>query len=201
MSDLKVIKQNPNVFEKEQFLDAIGTAQILKSKNDVFVDYNKLIKHQEKFPDINKVDNKWQNEKLVKIKIFLAEKLRGLNALIKFFRNYNELLPYKEYDNVVNEMNIYLNNKKIKKKFIYYLPKYTRLANKYKKHPEVEHLNQRKNLVRLTANKYNFVFIDGADFFHNRNVPLNIFPYKVPTHFNETGYKLLAEHINIFIAK
>ena len=119
------------------------------------------------------------------------------------FRNYNELLHYKEkeYDNVVNEMSIYLNNKKIKKKFIYYLPKYTRLANKYKKHPEVENLNQIKNLVRLTANKYNFVFIDGADFFHNRNVPLNIFPYKVPTHYNETGYKLLAEHINIFIAK
>ena len=121
--------------------------------------------------------------------------------MIKFFRNHNRLLPYKEYDNVVNEMNIYLNNKKIKKKFIYYLPKYTRLANKYKKHPEVENLNQIKNLVRLTANKYNFVFIDGADFFHNRNVPLNIFPYKIPTHFNETGYKLLAEHINIFIAK
>ena len=69
-------------------------------------------------------------------------------------------------------MNIYLNNKKIKKNFIYYLPKYTRLANKYKKHPEVEHLNQTKNFVRLTANKYNSEFIDGADFFHNRNAQL-----------------------------
>ena len=199
-SEQKMIKQNPTEFEKKQFSN-VGTNKILKSKNDVFVDYNKLIKLQEKFPEKKIVDYKWQNEKLVKIKIFLAEKLRGLNALIKFFRNYNELLPYKEYDNVVNEMSIYLNNKKIKKKFIYYLPKYTRLANKYKKHPEVEHLNQTKNLVSLTANKYNFVFIDGADFFHNRNVPLNIFPYKVPTHFNETGYKLLAEHINIFIVK
>ena len=201
VSEQKKIKQNPNAFEKEQLINAIGATQILKSKNDVFVDYKKLIELQEKFPEKKIVDYKWQNEKLVKIKIFLAEKLRGLNALIKFFRNYNELLPYKEYDNVVNEMNIYLNNKKIKKKFIYYLPKYTRLANKYKKHPEVENLNQIKNLVKLTANKHNFVFIDGADFFHNRNVPLNIFPYKIPTHFNETGYKLLAEHINIFIVK
>jgi len=201
LRDTKMIKQNSNVLDKEQLLDAIGAYQILKSKNDMFVDYNKLIKLQEKFSEKKIVDYKWQNEKLVKIKIFLAEKLRGLSSFIKLFKNYNELLPYKEYDDVVNEMNIYLNNKKIKKKFIYYLPKYTRLAHQYKKHPEVENLNKKKNLVRLTANKYNFVFIDGADFFHNRNVPLDIFPYKIPTHFNETGYKLLAEHINIFIAK
>ena len=98
-------------------------------------------------------------------------------------------------------MNMYINTKKIKKKYIYYLPKYTRLAHKNKKHPEVENLNYIKKLVKLTANKYNFKFIDGADFFHSRDVPLDVFPYKVPTHFNENGYKLLAEHINSFISK
>ena len=41
----------------------------LISKNDVFVDYKKLIELQEKFPEKKIVDYKWQNEKLVKIKI------------------------------------------------------------------------------------------------------------------------------------
>ena len=51
MSEQKKIKQNPNAFEKEQLLNAIGATQILKSKNDVFVDYKKLIELQEKFPE------------------------------------------------------------------------------------------------------------------------------------------------------
>ncbi len=81
----KAIKQNPNAFEKEQLINGIGATQKLISKNDVFVDYKKLIELQEKFPEKKIVDYKWQNEKLVKIKIFIAEKLRGLNSLIKFF--------------------------------------------------------------------------------------------------------------------
>ena len=201
IDEIKILKENPNLYGKDQLFDSIGAKQILQSKNDIFVDYNKLIKLQQKFPEKKIIDYKWQNEKFVKIKIFLAEQLRGLNSLIKFFKNYKQKMPNKEYDNVVKEMNIYLSNKKIKEKYIYYLPKYTRLANKYKKHPEVESLNQIKNLVEYTANKYGFRFIDGANFFHSREVPLDVFPHKVPTHFNENGYKLLAEHINTFISK
>jgi hypothetical protein len=47
----KAIKQNPNAFEKEQLINGIGATQKLISKNDVFVDYKKLIELQEKFPE------------------------------------------------------------------------------------------------------------------------------------------------------
>ena len=196
-SKKKKIKNEP---EKEKLIKNLMGKDLLQSKEDLIVDYNKLIKLHKKFPEEKIIlEYKWQNEKLVKFKIFLAERLRGLNSLIKYFKNYPKI-PYNEkYDSVVNEMNTYLNKKKLKKKYIYYLPKYTRLTHKNKNHPEVKYLNQTKDLVRLVANKYNFEFIDGAQFFHNRKTPLDIFHHKLPTHFNETGNKLEAEHINRFI--
>ncbi len=98
-------------------------------------------------------------------------------------------------------MNIFLNNKMIEKKYIYYLPKYTRLSHKIKNHPEVKHLNKQKEMVKLIANKYDFEFIDGSEFFHNRSDPLDIFHYRLPSHYNEHGYKLLTEHISSLISK
>ena len=191
-----------DISPKDKLIWDLMGERLLKSKKDIIVDYNKLIKLHKKFPEENILsEHKWQNKNLVKLKIFLAERLRGLNSLIKYFRNYPKMPYNKEYDRVVNKMNTYLSKKKLKKKYIYYLPKYTRLTHKKINHPEVENLNQIKKLVKLTANKYNFEFIDGADFFHKRKVPLDIFHYKLPTHFNENGYKLEAEHINSFISK
>ena len=43
--------------------------------------------------------------------------------------------------------------------------------------------------------------IDGSEFFHNRSDPLDIFHYRLPGHYNEHGYKLLAEHIGSLISK
>ena len=174
---------------------------ILNSRKDVMVDYKDLLAFQRKFKEQKIIDYKWQNEKLTIFKIFLAEKLRGLSSLIKYFKNYPELQGYQQYDRTVNEMNIFLNNKMIEKKYIYYLPKYTRLSHKNKNHPEVKHLNKQKEIVKLIANKYDFKFIDGSEFFHNRSDPLDIFHYRLPTHYNENGYKILSEHISKSISK
>ena len=89
-------------------------------------------------------------------------------------------------------MEYYLSQKKITKKYIYYLPKYTRLVNKNKNHPEIEYLNQIKKYVKTAAIKYNFEFIDGSTFFYNRIEPLDIFHYSLPTHLNENGYRLIS---------
>ena len=187
--------------KKVDYPKKIDENRWLKSIEDVMVDYNKLTKLQIKYPEKKIIEYEWQNEKLIKLKIFLAERLRGLNSLIKYFRKYPELLHHQKYDRAVNKMSIYLNKKKIKKKYIYYLPKYSRLSLKINSHPEVKYHNQLKNLVRSTGNKYNFEFIDGADFFQNRSDPLDIFHYKLPSHFNENGYRLITEHINSFISK
>ena len=174
---------------------------ILNSQKDVMVDYKALLAYQIKFKEQRIIDYKWQNEKLVIFKIFLAEKLRGLSSLIKYFKTYPELQDHQQYDRTVNEMNIFLNNKMIEKKYIYYLPRYNRLSHKIKNHPEVKHLNKQKEMVKLIANKYDFEFIDGSEFFYNRSDPLDIFHYRLPSHYNEHGYTLVAEHISSLISK
>ena len=40
-----------------------------------------------------------------------------------------------------------------------------------------------------------FVFIDGEDPFRNLNNKLSIFHHELPTHYNELGYRLMAEHL------
>ncbi len=189
-----------NLFLKKNYVPREEGINILNSQKDVMVDYKALLANQIKLKK-HKIDYKWQNEKFVIFKIFLAEKLRGLSSLIKYFKNYPKLQGYQQYDRAVYEMNIFLNNKMIKKKYIYYLPKYTRLSHKNKNHPEVKNLNKQKEMVKLTANKYDFEFIDGSEFFHNRSDPLDIFHYRLPGHYNEHGYKLLAEHIGSLISK
>ena len=190
-----------NLFFDKNFINNPRGMNILRSQKDVMVDYEALLEYQRKFKKQEIINYEWQNEKLVIFKIFLAEKLRGLSSLTKYFQNYPEIQGYQEYDRAVKEMNIFLNNKMIKKKYIYYLPKYTRLVHKIKNHPEVKNLNQQKEIVKLIANKYNFEFIDGSEFFHNRSDPLDIFHYRLPTHYNENGYKILSEHISKSISK
>lgn len=189
-----------NLFLTKTYIPREIGINILNSEKDVMVDYKALLANQIKLKK-HKIDYKWQNEKFVIFKIFLAEKLRGLSSLIKYFKNYPELQGYQQYDRAVNEMNIFLNNKTIEKKYIYYLPKYTRLSHKNKNHPEVKHLNKQKEIVKLAANKYGFEFIDGSELFQNRSDPLDIFHYRLPGHYNENGYKLLAEHIGSLISK
>ena len=46
---------------------------------------------------------------------------------------------------------------------------------------------------------FRFKFIDGSDFFSEIKDPLSIFHYNLPTHFNEKGYDLLAEHLKMNI--
>ncbi len=159
---------------------------LLKSKKDIRVNYNKF---------------KWQNEKLIKLKIFLAEKLKGMNSLLKYFKTYPKVTNYNKYNEILEDMDRFLSKKNLKQKYIYYLPKYTRLAHKNKNHPEIMYLNKIKKYVEIAAKNNDFIFIDGSNFFHNRLNPLDIFHYNLPTHFNEKGYKLSANYINSFISK
>ena len=66
-------------------------------------------------------------------------------------------------------------------------------------------MNKRKRSVKPqnphTENKDNFKFIWLGQTILKYQVPLDIFNHKLPTHFNESGYKLVAEHINNFISK
>ena len=218
IEQLKIIKQHTLTTEFDYFIwvfyegndhnqlkdkkikNFIGRkSDFIKSKDEILVDYKLLRDLQKQYPEEAFLDYGWKNEKFTKFKIFMAEKLRGLNTLLKYFKSYPNIPYNKKYDELLKEMEYYLSQKKITKKYIYYLPKYTRLVNKNKNHPEIEYLNQIKKYVKTAAIKYNFEFIDGSTFFYNRIEPLDIFHYSLPTHLNENGYKLQAEHIKSYI--
>ena len=186
---------NNNLLLDVNLLNTESGINLLTSQKEVMVDYEALLTFTKQNDKEQIINHKWQNEKLVKLKIYLAEKFKGLNSLIKYFKKYPELNGQQEYEKSVKLMRNFLENKSVKKRYIYYLPQYSRLAQKIKTHPELKNLNKQKKFIKFIANKYNFEFIDGAEFLYNRNNPLDIFHYYLPTHYNEHGYKLISKHL------
>ena len=134
----------------------------------------------------------------LKIKFFLSNFTRGFGTLIKYFKSYPKLIIDENmYDITVKQLNNFLIENKIENKIIFYIPKYTRLAYNRINHPQITQLDNLKDLIERTAQKYNFEFIDGAFIYHNRPNPLDVFHYNLPTHFNSKGYSILAEELSI----
>ncbi len=139
---------------------------------------------------------------LTKFKIVLAEKLRGLSTLVKYFIKYPDMLNYEFYDKTVNEMAKYLNKKKVEQKVIFYIPKYTRLSMKIKKnHPTQKQLNKLRSQIKEIAIKNGFEFVDTTFDFEKLENPLFAFNYEMPTHFSEKGSKVLAKSIYNYLSQ
>lgn len=166
------------------------TSKILKSKSEIFVNYKDINQN------LNFLDFEWKNENEVKLKIYISEKLRGLNSFIKLFLNYTKVDNNKNYEKILKKMEIYLSKKNVNDRYIYFIPKYTRLSHKKKDHPEIEYLNSIKEYVEKLAIKKGFKFIDGTKFLEGMDKSLDVFHYKLPTHFNEKGYDLTAYYIS-----
>ena len=168
---------------------------------DLNKNYNRIINFEFKRKENDKmieVNYKPEvNLTILKVKIFFSNFLRGFGTLIKYIKKYPNLLEdEKIYDNTVKDLVFFINEKKIKDKIIFYIPKYTRLAYKKINHPQLDQLNNLKNLVKKTAIKYDFKFIDGSILFNNTRDPLNFFHYNLPTHFNIKGYDFMADQIS-----
>jgi len=134
---------------------------------------------------------------LILFKIFIAEYLRGAATFYTFFlKSYPNLLNENEYRNILINTKIFLDDKKVSKKYIYYIPKYTRHAlYKVHYHPQIKQLNNLKKNIKIIAEDNGFIFIDGDEAFKEVNDPLNLYHYKYPTHFNALGHKLMAKHL------
>ena len=141
-----------------------------------------------------------KNISYLKIKIFLAERLRGLNTLLGYFRNYPDLLDYNDHSISVKELANYLDNKQVTNRYVYYIPKYTRIAlNKVPSHPQLKQLDDLRFSIKKIYEENNFKFIDGVEEFNKSNNGLLIFNYELPTHFNKIGQREMALHIFNFI--
>tara|TARA_B110000483_G_C17958401_1_gene451015 strand:- start:378 stop:767 length:390 start_codon:yes stop_codon:yes gene_type:complete len=122
--------------------------------------------------------------------------MRGLSTITKYFKTYPNLLDKESYNSTVNDMYEFTKIKEVKNLYIYYVPSYIRLSYKnFDNHPQITQLNNLKNNVKKIAEDNNFTFIDGEDGFKDLKNRLSIFHYELPTHFNEKGYRLMAEHM------
>ena len=137
-----------------------------------------------------------KNSFFKKLKIFFVYKTRGLSTITKYFKTYPDLLDQESYNSTVNDMYEFAKNKKVKELYVYYIPSYIRLSYKnLNNHPQMYQLNNLKNNVKKIVEDNNFTFIDGEDAFKDLRNKLSIFHYELPTHFNEKGYGIMAEHM------
>ena len=162
--------------------------------------HNKILQNDHKFE--YEVNNHFNISTVYKLKVYLSELVGGFSTIIKFFRKYDDLLDEKNYETAMSEINKYLDDKNIKKRYIYYIPSWQRLSNYkqkklnlYLKNPQIIQLNELKENVKRIAEKYNFNFIDGEKTFLKNNNPLQVFHYNLNTHFNELGYSVLAKDL------
>ena len=66
----------------------------------------------------------------------------------------------------------------------------------YDSHPQVSQLNGLKKNVEEISKKYGFKFIDTDDYFFRLQNPLSVYHYKLNTHFNAKGYKILSKAVS-----
>ncbi|WP_440654348.1 hypothetical protein [Candidatus Pelagibacter sp. HIMB1506] len=175
--------------------------------------YKKTIRpnHNERKKSINqsisndelyKVKKKFYISNFYKFRVWLAEEINGLSSLLKIFKKYEALLNNHEYEQVIKIASNYLDQKKIRERYIYYIPSWQRLSNFksnrigfYSTNPQIKQLDILKKNVKEISEKNGFTFIDGENRFLNLNNPLSVFHYKLNTHFNRYGYKLFAEDV------
>ena len=149
-----------------------------------------------------KLNYDYEITNVYKLKVFIAEITNGLSSLLKYFKNYENLLNISEYNEALIIANKYLDEKKVKNKYIYYIPSWQKLtnyksikSNLFNNNPQIIQLNTLKTSVKETAEKNGFTFIDGEQIFMNLEDPLKVFYYNLNTHFNRLGYRLMAQDL------
>ncbi len=186
-NDYDDVKKNLNFdkeFEKKKLFN------LKHSKKNIIKD-DVLVKYKPK-----------TNLYILKIKKFFAYHLRGFATLVKYIKKYPDFeFNITEYDKIVKDLNFFLEEKNVQDKIIYYIPSYTSLAYNHINHPHLNNFNKGKLIVKEIANKYGFKFIDGSIEFRKNDDRLNVFNYKLPTHFNKKGYDLLSNELSKILTR
>ena len=122
--------------------------------------------------------------------------------MIKYFKNYEDLLDEKDYEYVHKKVKNFLDDKNIKNRLLVYIPSWQKISlyklqnfGLYNNHPQIVQLNSLKNNVREISEKYGFIFVDTDKYFFELENPLDVFHYELNTHFNRKGNEILASTI------
>ena len=181
------------IINKEKF-------KFIKDSKITNIQYNNL---NNNFKYRYKISNKFEISLSYKAKVFFAEILSGFSTLITFSKNYPELLDFDNYSYALQVASEFLDEKKVEKKYIFYIPSWQKLSlykikkkNILKNHAKLNQFATMKEQVKKAAFANGFEFVDGDQFFYKLDNPLDVFHYRLNTHFNSLGYKILADGLN-----
>ena len=202
-------EQALNLFYYTEDTNFEGVIWLFYEGNDYEQTSDKVKKiKKNNYNQINKIDAKYKlniNHKITnffKLKVWFAEFIRGPSVLLKFFKNYDNLLNKKDYEYVLKKTKFFLDEKNIKNRLIVYIPSWQKISlyklknfGFYNNHPQIVQLNSLKNNVKEIAEKYEFTFVDTDEYFFDLENPLDVFHYQLNTHFNKMGNEMLASAI------
>ena len=163
----------------KNYLNELNFTQNLKSKqNEIDAYANKLIEKGKKYESFS-----YRFLRFIKIystRYLISPKIKS--------QPKKELQPeFKKIIELVKDLT-YKNNSKL---YFIYLPEYSRYKPNYQ--------NPSYLLVKKFVNQMNIPFIDlHKNVFEKEKNPLNLSPFQLPGHYNEEGYRKIAETIYNF---
>ena len=177
-----------------KYLNKVTFVQNLKLKQNEIDDIiDKIIKSEFSISFYQKNKDKKIKNKLLKfIRLNNTKKILFLDKTIekKYKPNKKIFTKFKKIIVLANELAIQ-NNSKL---YFVYLPEYSRYKTKYN--------NSEYTFIKDTVKKLNIPFIDiHKQFFLKEENPLIFFPFKKEGHYNELGYKKVAETIYNLVNK
>ena len=175
------------------------------------IEYNKTLKSKkflgihikvkDKVEEVDYLSNRLQDreisnqikdkirEKKIKYKILKFIQLKKTKILFNFKtpRAQFDLNPPKEFMNVLKMANDFVidNNSNF---YFVYLPRYERYITK-------DFSNQNYKEVKKIVENLNINFIDLKEEFDKLDIPLDMWPFRMWGHYNNNGYKKIAEII------
>ena len=189
-NDLKDLEDTINSKILKKYIYEINFSQNLKSKQDEINKINKLeIKNQLTYFESRNI----KSFKYDFLRFIRLDKTK--NFLLKFINppiNPNTIIKnetFKKFEDILKISKNYVNLEGAELYFIY-IPDYSSLINIKSKNK----FNKKKVLQIL--NRLEIKYIDLHKEIINQNInPKQLFPFGLPGHFNEKGYKVLSKVI------
>jgi hypothetical protein len=149
--------------------------------------------------EFNKFKTKKNDTNFKKISsIFIFFKLNNIRSFLKIGANKKVYKNYlNQYEKIMKKFKL-LSDKYNSELIFIYMPSQSEIKNVILKKNSYE--IEKRQLVLNVIKKLDIKIINTADAILKINDPLTVFPFKSPNHYNEKGYRIvadeLAKHLN-----
>lgn len=185
-NDIIDLKNELNSKILNKYLTNSEFNQNLKSKQDIIDKIAQKMIDEKNFIFRNKDKNKKFNFTKF-LKLYESRKL--LNKFLPKKNQPKNNLVLPEEFKLILELSKTLAEKNKSKFYFVYLPEYSRYKSKYK--------NDNYFFIKSILDELNIPFIDiDKEVFKKQKDPLNLFPFNLSGHYNDEGYRKIAEVIH-----